>query len=174
MRIRSFLAILAVLFIVALGPSIASANYVYVGSWQVDQGPWWTDQPLAYTGQQAAALLFGGNASDYSISTVGLDPLTVNHEAWYSVLGATGGYTFAENYVSTNSSQAPGYYYSGSPYSQGDSTEAASAYVSDNAQGSYYTNYAFTGSAVPLPPSVFLLGSGLLGLAGLGWRRKRG
>ncbi len=29
------------------------------------------------------------------------------------------------------------------------------------------------GGLVPLPPSVFLLGSGLLGLAALGWRRRR-
>ena len=29
-------------------------------------------------------------------------------------------------------------------------------------------------SDVPLPPSVLLLGSGLLGLVGLGWRRRRG
>jgi hypothetical protein len=41
-------------------------------------------------------------------------------------------------------------------------------------------NYTFAGGSgmliadpVPLPPSVFLLGSGLLGLGLLGWRRKR-
>ena len=28
-------------------------------------------------------------------------------------------------------------------------------------------------NAVPLPPSVLLLGSGILGLVGLGWRRAR-
>ncbi len=52
----------------------ANAALTFVGAWQVDQGPTWfgspPDGPLAYTGQEAAALLFGGNASDYSISTV--------------------------------------------------------------------------------------------------------
>ena len=28
-------------------------------------------------------------------------------------------------------------------------------------------------SAVPLPPSVLLMGTGILGLVGLGWRRSR-
>jgi hypothetical protein len=33
-------------------------------------------------------------------------------------------------------------------------------------------DHLYVGSAVPIPPSALLLGSGLLGLLGLGWRRK--
>jgi hypothetical protein len=35
------------------------------------------------------------------------------------------------------------------------------------------TNWTYQQSAVPLPPSVFLLGTGLLGLGALGWRRRK-
>jgi len=41
--------------------------------------------------------------------------------------------------------------------------------------GQNSVNYTLTGtlSTVPLPPSMLLLGSGLLGLVGLGWRRRQ-
>jgi hypothetical protein len=48
-------------------------------------GPFWTSSPpegpLAYTGKEAAALLFGGSASDYVISTAGTDVGSINHSA---------------------------------------------------------------------------------------------
>jgi hypothetical protein len=43
--------------------------------------------------------------------------------------------------------------------------------ANDTAQGHVFDG--LPGGNVPLPPSVLLLGSGLLGLAGLGWRRAR-
>jgi hypothetical protein len=43
---------------------------------------------------------------------------------------------------------------------------AAGAILSDVYDSNQYT-------AIPLPPTVLLLGSGLLGLVGLGWRRKK-
>jgi hypothetical protein len=157
------------LLILLFAASQAHAGLIFVGQWEVDDGPSWNSGPLANTGQEVAALLFGGMASDYSISTLGADALTIDNMAWYSVLGLDGGHKFAQNYVTLGSTQLPGYYYSGGAFNSGDYNEAASAYVNDNAIGSRYTNYAFV-STVPTPATLALFG---IGLAGLGWSRSR-
>lgn len=149
--------------------SHANAALMFVGQWQVDDGPSWGSHPLASTGQAVAALLFGGSASDYSISTLGADALTVDNMAWYSILGLDGGHKFAQDYVAPGSTQAPGYYYSGGSFNSGDASEAASAYVNDNAIGARYTNYAFI-ETVPAPATFALFCTALLGL---GWSSRR-
>jgi len=168
MKIKSLL--LAAVATATIGTSgLQAASYVYVGSWEVYQGPSWGTQPLSYTGQAAAALLFGGSASDYVTSTAGSSTSNINFKAWYSVLGGygpnNGGFEFAQDYVSPGSTQAPGYYYSGSPFTF-DGTDAASAYVADNA-GSDNVNYAFRlQGSVPEPASWALMLGGFGAIGG--------
>lgn len=141
--------------------ALASAGLI--GSWQVDQGPSWSAVPPAYTGQEAAALLFGGSPSDYWIST---SPNFIDHLAWVSTWGgACGGTLPCGTKVAEDFKVSTGGLYA----SPGDT----SAYVWDWAQGSTYINYAFSAdSAVPEPGSFLLLGAGLAAVA-LRMRRAR-
>lgn len=159
--VRSMKALVAVAGAVALASPAAALTYV--GSWEVDDGPSWTIVPPAYSGQEAAALLFGGSPSDYVISTVDSNPADVNDSAWVSTWGGACGGAFpcgtvvAQNYVVSTG----GFY-----ASPGDT----SAYVDDWAVGSQYTNYAFA-VAVPEPATWAMLIIGL-GLTGAVLRRK--
>jgi len=141
----------------------------FVGSWEVGQSgaPGWSDAqfspngPLAYTGQEAAALLFGGTASDYRISTISSLIADINDSAWYSVWGVAG-QIFADDYIS----KYLGQYYG--PQSGGTGT--ASAYVMDWCfQGSNCDkNYAFRVDAQSVPGPLPILGIG----AAFGFSRK--
>ena len=152
-----------------LASSVASAApYTYVGSWQVDDGVFWGEQPLAYSGQEAAALLFGGVASDYAISTVSTLADAINFKAWYSILGVSGGFELPQD---LDQALPSGLYYDGSDYVFDLMTNPASAFVDDNAVGAAFTNYAFRVSEVPLPATGLLLFAAVVGIAGLSRRK---
>ena len=154
---RRFLLVAAALGGLAFAGGPARAGYVYVGSWEVDDGPSWTIVPPAYSGVSAAALLFGGNSADYVTSTVDSNPADINFSAWISTWGGACGGIFPCGTVVADTSVVS----TGGLYENPGDT---SAYVSDWAVGSQYTNYAFLNTAVPEPLSIAVLGVGLLGL----------
>jgi hypothetical protein len=161
MKIRHLAALAAATL---LAGAANAATYTYAGTWTVDQGPSWGSQPLAYTGQEAAALLFGGQASDYVTSTTDSNVATINFSAWYSVIGY-GEAVFADDY----SSKLPdGKYYDGGGYST-NLEGPASAYVADN---SAQRNFAFRVTSVPEPTNLALMLAGV-GLVGLQIKRRQ-
>lgn len=162
------IAFLAKAFLVAATLDVNAATYTFVGSWRVDDGPRWLDQPPAYSGQEAAALLFGGLPGDYAISTLGPAPETVNRLAWYSIYGLAGGFQLADT---LDQSLEFGLYFDGAFPANQLMTNPASAFVWDNAIGPQYTNYAFLMSEVPLPATGLLL-LGALGGLGILHRRR--
>lgn len=176
MIIKTVMTKTKTLFATALLSATVSvqASPIYIGSYEVDDGPMWTTNPAVYSATEAAALLFGGVASDYDISTLSSDPLTIDNMGWYTIWGIWGGTKFNEDYKLDLG--APGY---NAP--SGRNT-AISAYTWDNAQGSTYTNYVFRVTAdneaflmtanntVPEPSTLPLML--VAALAGLGMTRR--
>jgi hypothetical protein len=164
--------------VVALNVGAAeAATYTYVGSWDVynDATEYWyntpPDGPVAYTGQEAAAFLFGGAAGDYVISTISSLAADIDFSAWYDVIGY-GKALFAQDY----SNKYLGQYYGPTSGFGMDIDGAASALIKDNLEGLGGVNYAFTvsnvaPSTVPLPAAGWLLVAGIGGIAAM--RRRK-
>lgn len=160
-------AVAAVAVAFSVGAADA-ATYTYVGSWTVDQGAYWGSDTVAYTGQGAAALIFGGSASDYAISTISALVSDINFKNWVSVWYA-GSFADCSGYpcgrvVAQDFSTSTGGLY----LNPGDT----SAYVRDWAVGDQFRNYAFKVAEVPVPAGGVLLLAALGGVAALRRRNK--
>ncbi|MBE0638135.1 MAG: hypothetical protein IH598_06435 [Bacteroidales bacterium] len=74
-------------------------TYTYIGFFDGLDGPYYWTNPPCYTGQEAAALLFGGVPSDYAISTnSSTDPSTITFTAWMVTWGIPGWAEYAQDY----------------------------------------------------------------------------
>jgi hypothetical protein len=127
-------------------------TYTYVGSFCVCDGPSWPTNPPCYTGQEAAALLFGGVPTDYVISTNPntTDPNTITFTAMVSSWGGPAFQEVPQDYkldVPPAGYAVPGGY-----------NTATSAYVND---WSGYTNYVWRIDR-EVPVSDWAIGIGVL------------
>ena len=144
---------LAVTFVVTLASGLVNATPLFAGSWTVDQGLSWMDLPLAYSGQEAAAALFGGSPTHYVISTIDSNPLNIDFMSWVSVWGAGFDKVAQGSKIDT-----------GGLYQVDGDT---SALVNDQAVGARFTNYSFAvndgnSSPVPEPGSLALVVVGIV------------
>jgi hypothetical protein len=170
-RRRQAAALLAAALCLA-GGAVQAATYAFVGSWRVDQVdgtalPQMTPtrfSPIAFTGQEAAAYLFGGAADDYAISTLGDQAADINFSAWvthYHNLGCGTPEDFPCAAMEAQDAKVShGGYYTGA----GDT----SALLRDYAVGETYRNYAFRvipDDPLPEPAAWAML---ILGFAGTG------
>ena len=143
-RIFPLLAVAFLAFLLAPFQAASGANrYKYVGSWELGIGPAYGTNPPVYTGQQTAALLFGGLPSQYAISTISNNAAQINFMTWLDGWGVHNGTLAADNYSKVT----------GTGYNNpGGTGTAFSAYVQDAFDG---TDPAFTNYAFLILPSLF-------------------
>lgn len=156
----------------------ARADWIFVGAWNVNDGPYWGVKPAPpiYTGRQAAALLFGGLPTDYAVSTQGADPGLIDFQSWVSgwSLGTPGVIVGQDTLRDLN---RDGLYNCCDALGEFAGLGDFSAFVRDWCYTGECINYAFRASdarldgdapnadhGVPEPATALLAGWGLLGL----------
>jgi hypothetical protein len=170
--LTALIAVVSVIALTTVAVKPATAAPTFLGSFAVNDGPSWTLNPPVYSGQDAAALLFGGLPTDYLISVdSSLDPTTITGTAHYD------GWAESDTIFAQNFKLDTG----GAGYNSAPGVGSAwSAYVNDH--GDNNRNYVWlndvrtvpvcdTPGMTPEPSGLMLLGTGVMPLFGLLRRR---
>ncbi len=167
----------ALLLTLGVSAMNSAGAQTYVGSWDLANvgggygGPYvWTADPTVYNAKEAAAVLFGGVASDYVISTVDSNPMDINHLAFVDGWGD-------DQYLFNPQSES----FSVGTHYNSDHTNTGlvtySALVVDHApfDGGSFVNYAFRVDGMVPEPGAYatLLGLGVTGAGALLRRRRQ-
>jgi hypothetical protein len=172
MKRYNLVHLVALLAVLIASAGQVQAAVIFIGQFDVGDGPTWSNGPQVLSARETAALLFGGSFTDYAISTNPntIDPLTVNHMAWVDGFAD-------ESYLFPNTPASEDFKIDVGPvgYSAGD----FSAYVFDHDYSGFgpyepgnttgnNVNYVWrydTGAAVPEPTSMAIFGLGALAMA---------
>jgi hypothetical protein len=121
------------------------------------------------TFEGAGVIDYGGGWSGWTLDSHGSYVIATNVGAPTS---ATWNYQFVGSAVANWSLVWDGYSNGVFKVGESDVVTNGQLYTGPRNNGDYYYD-APRAATVPLPPSVLLLGTGILGLAGLGWRRRK-
>jgi len=105
-----------------------------IGSYALDDAPFWTTDPPTYTCLEACALVFGGVDTDYRCS---ISSSTITDTAWYS------GYADSQ-YCEPGGNPRPADWKVGTNYDCGVFACSYSAYVDDNCNSGTSINYCWS------------------------------
>lgn len=165
MNLKNLLAAAAATLALSAGAANA-VTYVFAGSWLIGQGPpAFPTAPAVLSGVETAALLFGGTAADYVISSIDANVANIDFKARVDGFGPPTNFNMVVAQDFKADVGAAGYGQIGD----------VSAYVKDHAPAGVEIgrNYAFRASGVIPEPATWGMMIMGFGATGLLLRRRR-